>query len=73
MNKVTLLSVDLAKDVFQIAGFTDRLKVGNRGHPLDFSCQPPVRIFSQLNGQEYNYVVSVRPSPSTKANESEEP
>lgn len=26
MNKVTLLSVDLAKDVFQIAGFTDRLK-----------------------------------------------
>jgi len=26
MNKVTLISVDLAKDVFQVAGFTDRLK-----------------------------------------------
>ena len=27
MNKVTLISVDLAKDVFQVAGFTDRMKV----------------------------------------------
>ena len=27
---------------------------GLRGHPLDFLCQAPVRIFSQLNGQEYN-------------------
>ena len=27
MNKVTLISVDLAKDVFQVGGFTDRLKV----------------------------------------------
>jgi len=27
MSKVTLLTVDLAKDVFQVAGFTDRLKV----------------------------------------------
>jgi len=26
MNKVTLISVDLAKDVFQVAGFTDKLK-----------------------------------------------
>ena len=26
MSKVTLISVDLAKDVFQVAGFTDRLK-----------------------------------------------
>jgi len=26
MNKVTLISVDLAKDVFQVAGFTDRMK-----------------------------------------------
>jgi len=26
MNKVTLISVDLAKDVFQVAGFNDRLK-----------------------------------------------
>ena len=31
-----------------------------RGHPLDFSCQPTVRIFSQLNGQEYNYVVQLK-------------
>lgn len=31
MNKVTLLSVDLAKDVFQVAGFTDHLsEVFNR-------------------------------------------
>lgn len=27
MSKVTLLAVDLAKDVFQVAGFTDQLKV----------------------------------------------
>ena len=26
MSKVTLISVDLTKDVFQAAGFTDRLK-----------------------------------------------
>jgi len=26
MSKVTLLSIDLAKDVFQVAGFTDRMK-----------------------------------------------
>ena len=26
MSKVTLLSLDLAKDVFQVAGFTDRMK-----------------------------------------------
>ena len=26
MSKVTLISVDLAKDVFQVAGFTDRMK-----------------------------------------------
>lgn len=26
MNKVTLLAVDLAKEVFQVAGFTDRMK-----------------------------------------------
>ena len=31
MNKVTLISVDLAKDVFQVSGFTDKLnEVFNR-------------------------------------------
>ena len=34
---------DLARDLRAIGG-----------HPLDFLCQAPVRIFSQLNGQEYN-------------------
>lgn len=28
MNKITLISVDLAKDVFQVAGFTERMKEG---------------------------------------------
>jgi len=26
MNKATLLAVDLAEEVFQVAGFTDRMK-----------------------------------------------
>ena len=36
MSKVTLLAIDLAKDVFQIAGFTDKMKV--EFNKLDIFC-----------------------------------
>ena len=50
MNKVTVLSVDLAKDVFQVAGFTDSLsEVFNRQIKRDnlsafMAQQPPCEV-----------------------------
>lgn len=47
MNKVTLITVDLAKDVIQIAGFTSRLKCDynkrfKRRQVLEFMAQQPL-------------------------------